>query len=646
MVVTKSLPLDSDHFNYDLTEGFEMAVEKDWNVLDIATINKDFPIYDADLRPHLPTKYAVRLFYKACIPMNYVDPETYETNPLIKTANNNSFHGKYLDLVDGTVIGSPVDKMSQGSTTEQGYGEFGYHGLLIADDVPTTKEAYALPEYRDLNHTNIKLCDFATGSSIASCKVDTDYYQPKDVTKYTENVKIFAYMLMNNGGYNDGGVASFIVNNGALAYSIDTSGNRMNLPLDSDYEESNKYLQPLLFKPFGVAFADHLTVNNGTDVDTAGWFYCVLGVREITDEPTYDVTVEPANGMDVLYNHMVFSFQSNVSVIENSITGHLSYVTDFADSGRLAGSGNYLALHFSDIPEEADSVKAGLEPGYGAELVEILNSTNNTEVFKILSKNTQKFVVETSVNGQVYRKEFDISGLICEDAPTPPAETPFYSFTLFGITPETVYYQDGVTSYNAIIPGLISGAHEYEIDFYSDDAELVPLDIASSLDISIDGVSTQFTEYDTGKYQFNYTFDGINYPLLEVSFEVDDTTYTASYKLDLSSDVFDVVKVISTDVGGTDEVDINYVSQQTTYTGSMPTLYGTTLDIYFMQDNNNDVPVDVVGLEILVNGVSTAYRREYIGHYAVELESAESYTVVLDFDMGDTNPISYTITLS
>lgn len=424
MVVTKSLQLDADHFNFDLTEGFEMAVEKDWNVLDIATINKDFPIYDSDLRPHIPTKYAIRLFFKACIPMCYVDPETYPDNPLIKDADNASFVGKYLDLIDGTVLGSPVDKMSQGSTSEQSFGEFGYHGLLIADEVPNEKEAYELPEYRKLNHTNIKLGDFAQGSSIASCKVSGNYYQPKDINLYTENVMGFAYMLMNKGGYNDGGVASFIVNNGALAYSIDTSGNRMNLPLDDDYVENYKYLQPLLFKPFGVAFADHLTLNGGTDVDTAGWFYCVLGVNEIMDDPSYEVTLGPVDGSVTLFNHLVSTFQSNVDVIDDYIVGELDYIENFAPSGPLAGNGNYIALEFSDIPEEADSVKVGLQPSQGSGLVEILTDPDKNGVFKITDKDTQVFVIKTSVNGQEYVQTFDLSHLVCEAAPEPPGPTP------------------------------------------------------------------------------------------------------------------------------------------------------------------------------------------------------------------------------
>ena len=502
MVVTKSLPLDSDHFNFDLTEGFEMAVEKEWNVIDVATLNKDIHVFDADLREHLPSKYAIRLFFKACIPMCYVDPETYESNPLVKTADNNSFRGKYLDLFDGTVLGSPVNKMSQGSTAEQSYGEFGYHGLLISDEVAEEKEAYALPTYRQLNHTNITLHDFATGSSIASCKVNGDYYQPKNINLYTENVKGFAYMLMNKGGMNDGGVASFIVNNGALAYSIDTSGNRFNLPLDDDYVENYHYLQPLLFKPFGVAFSDHLTLNDQeTPVDTAGWFYCVLGVNEIMDDPTYDVTVEPVAGNVTLFDHLVSTFQSDVDVIDNSIVGTLDYVENFAPSGPLAGSGHYLALQFSDIPEEADAVLVGLQPSQGSGLVDVLPDPDKNGVFKITDKDTQVFVVKTSINNEYHVQTFDLSNLVLEAAPTPPGPTPpsgpfidkLYLYR--GNDPATIYPESGVTTYNmkygdygtrTNIVTVTMPSNDYSITSYklNDVAQTVPTKQQSAIDDS------------------------------------------------------------------------------------------------------------------------------------------------------------------
>lgn len=282
MVITKSLQLDSDHFNFDLTPGFEMAVEKEWNVLDFADINQSITMYDSSHNAYVPNRYGVRIFYKAVIPMCYVDGETYETNPLVRTASRGVQNPDIVDLINGTAIGSPVLKMTQG--TKNASFEYGYHGLLIADDVPTDKAAYALPSDSDLNDTTITKSDFASGSSISKLK-DDSYYLPLDTgTYYDDLLQNGEYILLGPGGQNSGGVASFIVNNGALAYTIDTSSNSFNLPSDNEQESGHKYLLPLLFKPFGVAFKDVLDQND----NTAGWFYCVLGVKDFGD-PSYNV---------------------------------------------------------------------------------------------------------------------------------------------------------------------------------------------------------------------------------------------------------------------------------------------------------------------------------------------------------------------
>lgn len=282
MVITKSLQLDSDHFNFDLTPGFEMAVEKEWNVLDFADINQSLTMYDSSHNAYVTNRYGVRIFYKAVIPMCYVDGETYETNPLVRTARRGVTNPNIVDLINGTAIGSPVLKMTQDLKNPS--FEYGYHGLLIADDVPTDKAAYALPSDSDLNDTTITKSDFASGSSISKLK-DDSYYLPLDTgTHYDDLLQNGEYILLGPGGQSSGGVASFIVNNGALAYSIDTSSNAFNLPSDTDHESGHKYLLPMLFKPFGVAFKDILDQND----NTAGWFYCVLGVKDFGD-PSYDI---------------------------------------------------------------------------------------------------------------------------------------------------------------------------------------------------------------------------------------------------------------------------------------------------------------------------------------------------------------------
>lgn len=432
MIVTKSLPLDSEHFNFDLTKGFEMAVEKDWNVLDFTNLNDQLTIYDADLRPMQPSKYGIRIFYKACIPMCYVDPETYKSNPLVKTANNNSFHGKYLDLIDGTVIGSPVNKMSQGPAVEQRYGEFGYHALLIDENAIANKPAYALPDDRALNHTNVAKWAFASGSSIASCKVDTNYYQPKDIGLYDDNVKGFAYMLMNKGGLNDGGVASFIVNNGALAYSIDTSANRFNIPTDDDNINSHKYLQPALFVPFGVAFSDHLTLNGQeTPVDTAGWFYCILGVNEVGGEdPSYQIDpqlIRLSDGKGLQIDPVAGTYNYSNNISSNSGTFNI----EIAD---------YCNIVSITLNNESIQVPSPINNVYNIPFSNLISGTNTL------------IVITQDENEQALTYTFNLSYTQEPTANNPDA---FFTvaFTSPGAKVFTQQTESGITSYSGTFSG-------------------------------------------------------------------------------------------------------------------------------------------------------------------------------------------------
>jgi hypothetical protein len=373
-----------------------MAVEKEWNVLDFTDLNDQLPIYDADLRALNPNKYAVRIFYKACIPMNYIDPENYPNNPLVKDADNASFVGKYLDLVDGTVIGSPVNKMSEGSSSEQSAGQYGYHGLLIADDVPYTHEAYELPDDRQLNHTNVAKWAFATGSSLATCKISDDdtYLQP-----YNWATNGFAYMLMNRGGFENGGVASFMVNNGALAYSVDTSANRFNLPTDDHHQSNIKYLQPLLFKPFGVAFEDHLTTHHGTEVATAGWFYCVLGVQEIGGE-------DPSFQIDPSVTHVTFKHEDTLitdfEMEEGVYSGYESTINTECDIVTVEVA-DYVELVEARFNDDALTIYSPVNNIYTLSIN--MNSGTNTLTLKTLDENGQNinYDIEVEYNAVAFK---------------------------------------------------------------------------------------------------------------------------------------------------------------------------------------------------------------------------------------------------
>ena len=107
--------------------------------------------------------------------------------------------------------------------------------------------------------------------------------------------------------------------------------------------------------------------------------------------------------------------QTGVAVDENNlkITGTLNFIEGgLADSGPLAGDGYFMALEFSDFPEDADKVMAGMYPSYGSGLGDVLADPDHNGVWKV-HDTTQKFAVETTDDdGNIATKYYDLSGLV------------------------------------------------------------------------------------------------------------------------------------------------------------------------------------------------------------------------------------------
>lgn len=106
--------------------------------------------------------------------------------------------------------------------------------------------------------------------------------------------------------------------------------------------------------------------------------------------------------------------QTGVAVNESNlkITGTLNFIEGgLAASGPLAGDGYFMALEFSDFPEGAEKVMAGMYPSYGSGLGDVLADTDHNGVWKV-HDTTQKFAVETTDDeGNVVTKYYDLSGL-------------------------------------------------------------------------------------------------------------------------------------------------------------------------------------------------------------------------------------------
>ena len=124
-----------------------------------------------------------------------------------------------------------------------------------------------------------------------------------------------------------------------------------------------------------------------------------------------DTGVQAEKGTATLFDTKVSNMQSGVNVADGAIIGTLKFIQGgIAQSGPLAGDGNFMALKFVDN-NEADSIKVGLDPSAGTGLVELDEDMN--AVFKV-SATTQKLKVVTTVNGVQKVQSFDLSGLTLE----------------------------------------------------------------------------------------------------------------------------------------------------------------------------------------------------------------------------------------
>lgn len=112
--------------------------------------------------------------------------------------------------------------------------------------------------------------------------------------------------------------------------------------------------------------------------------------------------------------------QSDVAVTGKKITGTLKFIEGgLAESGPLAGDGNFLALKFDADWDNYESVKVGLVPSStGMELVELITDPDKNGVFKISGEvdGVQQVFKVVSTDGTYTKTDvYDISGLVLED---------------------------------------------------------------------------------------------------------------------------------------------------------------------------------------------------------------------------------------
>lgn len=138
-----------------------------------------------------------------------------------------------------------------------------------------------------------------------------------------------------------------------------------------------------------------------------------LFIATIADNWLDGVTVSAPEGSTDYWGTTASQIQSSIAVSNGKITGTSKYLS----SGQLVndwGPGNFLALKWSGIDDEATKLYVGLEPSQGSGLIECIDDPTHDGVFKITSKNVQKFKVVVANDAHETVQTFDLSDLTVE----------------------------------------------------------------------------------------------------------------------------------------------------------------------------------------------------------------------------------------
>lgn len=113
---------------------------------------------------------------------------------------------------------------------------------------------------------------------------------------------------------------------------------------------------------------------------------------------------------DSVYGTAVSDIQdANMELIGNNFKGTSKWLA----SGTVAsdwGAGNFIAIDFEDLPEEADKIMVGLEPSMGSGMVE-LTPDDTKSVFKIADKDLQELVIKTSIGSRTITQKVSLKGV-------------------------------------------------------------------------------------------------------------------------------------------------------------------------------------------------------------------------------------------
>ena len=273
--------LNQTDFYYDIRDGFNMAVEKEWHMVDpisIPTSNKT-DLYDVELNKLNDSDYGIRLFYKLVLPLSSFSDSGITNNDILKAYN---YHR--TTTFENATIGVPCINIKSSELLCP-------KGLIINKNL-TSSGAYQLPSNNILNNTSIPNSDFAVGATIAEGyeRYESNYKYYSLRSDYSAENYLFMSKSMSENNPSQG-FQGMQVSDTTVTYSVDTSAALMNLPVYSNNSSNNLKFMPRLFEPFGLMLynsgyikSSKLAVDPSEPniKNVSGWIYYVLGTTTTT----------------------------------------------------------------------------------------------------------------------------------------------------------------------------------------------------------------------------------------------------------------------------------------------------------------------------------------------------------------------------
>lgn len=257
MATVISKALTADNFDYDMTDGFRMGVEKEWHKIAPRAPLKTTEIYDLNGNKLDATNYGISIWIKAVVPLsNFEDSGVTENDCMVFD------NGDRMTLINGTPLGVPLTMDGRISSASK----------MVQLDMLRTglPKAYAKPT--KLNTTGISNSAFAEGRN--NCLANIPFYVDNQEYKICNNDS-FNYMI---GCASDNSSTSIVptafIQGGILSYTIDISNLQIK---QTDNRDRYKYVIPELFTVFGQVGSP----SNNKINERPCWFLICLGVDTV-----------------------------------------------------------------------------------------------------------------------------------------------------------------------------------------------------------------------------------------------------------------------------------------------------------------------------------------------------------------------------